>query len=89
MLQVVSFDYIHVERNFIHVMEMNSDFTRDNLYVMCLDEESTWSLLEMGIRCVPLGPSYSQHSRADVWKLRVQVISCLVEEGELFVVIFP
>jgi len=79
--QVVSWDYIKVQRNFVRVMEANSKFTRDNLYVVCLDEQSASYLeLEMGIRCFPLGPMH-EFTRSFVWKLRVEVLSCLVQEG--------
>lgn len=86
--QVVSWDYINVQRNFVRVMEMNSEFTRDNLYVICLDEESASYLeVEMGIRCVPLGPMH-ERTRSFVWKLRVKVLSCLVEEGRFLMCLY-
>lgn len=80
VMQVVSEDYIDLERNFMRLMELNSVFTRHNMYLMCMDNASVDIFASLGIRCVPLSalPFNSIH---DVWKTRVRALSCLVVEG--------
>ncbi|CAM9134774.1 unnamed protein product [Ectocarpus sp. 8 AP-2014] len=81
-MQVVSKDYIKLQRNFIRLMEKNSDFTRENLYLMCLDDESYRAIHGgMGIRCVPLTSLLRNNNRKQIFTLRVQVVSCLVKAG--------
>lgn len=83
VMQVVSKDYIDVERNFIRLMEMNSVFTRHDLYLMCADEESLQYFdSTMGIRCISLAGFDDMGSHDNIWKLRVRVLSCLVEWGQ-------
>lgn len=78
VLQVVSKDYIDVERNFIRLMELNSLFSRQHLYLMCTDEESReYFESTMGIRCISLA-GFKMRSHEDIWTLRVRVLSCLV-----------
>eukprot|EP00903_Cladosiphon_okamuranus_P018134 g16688.t1 len=82
VMQVVSKDYIDVERSFIRSMESNSAFTRQDLYLMCADEESLhYFESTMGIRCISLA-GHNVRSHADIWTLRVRVLSCLVEWGQ-------
>lgn len=80
VMQVVSEDYVDLERNFIRLMELNSAFTRENLYLMCLDDASVSIFEALGIRCVPMG-TLEMHSHKDLWEIRVRVVSCLVAEG--------
>lgn len=79
VMQVVSKDYLKLQRNFIRLMEKNSDFTRENLYLMCLDDESYRAFHGgMGIRCLPLTSLLRNNNRKQIFTLRVQVVSCLV-----------
>ena len=80
VMQVISKAYVDVERNFIRLMELNSDFTRQNMYLMCLDAASVEIFSALGIRCVPLG-TLKYTSEHDIWKTRVRVVSCLVTAG--------
>lgn len=80
VMQVVSKPYADVERNFIRLMEMNSNFTRQHLYLMCMDGGSVPMFASLGIRCVPLGTLHL-HSHKDIWETRVRVLKCLVNEG--------
>ena len=80
VLQVVSEAYVDLEKNFIRLMELNSAFTRQHLFLMCLDDASVNIFSSLGIRCVPVGTLRFQ-SHKDVWKARVRVLSCLVTEG--------
>ena len=76
--QVVSKDYIPVERNFIRLMELNSALSRQHLYLVCMDDESLEFFAEsMGIRCVPLS-GFHLSSNRQLWVLRVRLLSCLV-----------
>ena len=79
-MQIVSEDYVDLERNFMRLMELNSVFTRHHLYLMCMDNASVQTFASLGIRCVPLDllPFDSIH---DVWKTRIRALSCLVMEG--------
>ena len=80
VMQIVSEDYVDLERNFMRLMELNSVFTRHHLYLMCMDNASVQTFASLGIRCVPLDllPFDSIH---DVWKTRIRALSCLVMEG--------
>ena len=80
VMQVVSKDYVDLERNFIRLMELNSGFTRENLYIMCLDDATVPIFASLGIRGVPVN-KLRVRSHKDVWKTRVRAVSCLVEEG--------
>lgn len=80
VVQVISTDYADVERNFIAVMETNSQFSRDNLYLVCLDEESVVIFQAMNIHCVFVA-DVRAHRFTSIWRLRVNVISCLLEAG--------
>ena len=80
VMQVVSKEYADLQRNFIRLMELNSGFTRENLYLMCLDDASVPIFASLGIRCVPLG-ALKMRSHSDLWKTRVRVVSCLVADG--------
>ncbi|CAM9369289.1 unnamed protein product [Hapterophycus canaliculatus] len=81
MQQVVSEDYIPIQRNFIRLMERNSSFNRHNLYLICVDHASQ-SFFEkhMGVRCVPMSALHLP-THEEIWKLRVRVLSCLVAGG--------
>lgn len=80
VLQVVSEDYADVEKNFIRLMEINSAFTRQHLFLICLDDASADIFESLGIRCVP-GQSLRSHSHHSMWKIRVRALSCLVTDG--------
>ena len=80
VMQVVSTDYIDLERNFMQLMELNSVFTRHNMYLMCMDNASVEIFASLGIRCVPLS-ALQFNNIHDVWKTRVRALSCLVMEG--------
>ncbi|CAN0406316.1 unnamed protein product [Ectocarpus sp. 12 AP-2014] len=62
-------------------MELKTSFTRNHLYLLCLDDDSVrFFESSMGIRCLPLsGLNISFHG--DIWVLRVRVLSCLAEAG--------
>lgn len=76
----MSRDYIAVETNFIHQMELNSAFTRHDLYLMCMDEESRqYFEFTLGFDCILLA-GFNFRSNSDIWKLRIHVMSCLVSE---------
>ncbi|CAM9225444.1 unnamed protein product [Ectocarpus sp. 8 AP-2014] len=62
-------------------MELRTSFTRNHLYLMCLDDDSVHFFeSSMGIHCLPLsGLNISSHEQ--IWVLRVRVVSCLVEAG--------
>ena len=80
VMQVISKGFVDVERNFIRLMELNSAFTRQNMYLMCLDTASVESFASLGIRCVPLD-TLQLSSEQDIWRTRVRVVSCLVVAG--------
>lgn len=80
VMQVVSKGFVDVERNFIRLMELNSAFTRQNMYLTCLDSASVEMFASLGIRCVPLG-ALQMSSEHDIWRTRVRVVSCLVVAG--------
>ena len=80
IMQVLTETYVPVEKNFIALMEANSGFSRENIYLMCLDEVSVEAVALMGIRCVPL-VNHSHKSIKALWKLRVKILFCLVEAG--------
>ncbi|CAM9426367.1 unnamed protein product [Ectocarpus sp. 12 AP-2014] len=81
VMQVVSKGYIDVECNFIYWMELKTSFTRNDLYLLCLDDHSIHFFeSSMGIRCVPLS-GFKASSHAEIWVLRVRVLNCLVEAG--------
>ena len=80
VMQVVSEDYVDLEKNFIRLMELNSALTRQHLYLMCLDDASVAIFESLGIRCVPMR-ALELHSHEKLWKARVRVLSCLVSAG--------
>lgn len=80
VMQVVSEEYVDLERNFIRLMELNSAFTRHHLYLMCMGDVSVRIFASLGIRCVPLR-ALSFNTVHDLWKTRVRAVSCLVMEG--------
>lgn len=80
VMQIVSEDYVDVERNFIRLMELNSIFTRHHLYLMCMDDASVRIFASLGIRCVPLGMILFDTIH-DLWKTRIRALSCLVMGG--------
>ena len=80
IMQVLTKTYVPVEKNFIALMEANSGFSRQNIYLMCLDKESVEAVALMEIRCVPL-VNFHHEENSDIWKLRVKILSCLVEAG--------
>lgn len=81
VLQVVSEGYLDVQRNFIRMMERNAALTRDNIYLVCLDTPSISFMASIGIRCVPVTELLMLDGQKDIWKLRVQVVGCLLEAG--------
>eukprot|EP00903_Cladosiphon_okamuranus_P010993 g10382.t1 len=86
VMQVVSKDYIDLERNFIRLMERNSALTRHHLFMMCTDDESVaFFETSMGIRCVPIYPRHPL-THQEIWKLRLRVVSCLLEAGRVNVI---
>lgn len=80
VLQLVSRGYWKMQRNFIRLMETNSVFTRQNLYLICMDHESTVALGELGIRCMSLEETrnFDHHY---LWKLRAHMLSCFLKAG--------
>ena len=80
IMQVVTESYIPVQKNFIALMESNSRFSRDNIFLVCLDDESVEAVALMGFDCVPLAGNTSRRF-AKVWQLRVKILSCLLEAG--------
>lgn len=80
IMQAVSEDYLPAQKNFIVFMEANSGFTRENIYLICLDEKSQTEMANLGLRCVPVF-DHNKYDRAFVWKLRVKVLSCLLADG--------
>lgn len=82
VLQVVSKAYLARELNFIYHMELHSTFSRDNLYIICLDEESsTFLMSELGIHCAEFRNRGAKVERKDIWVFRIQVTSCLLLAG--------
>ena len=81
IMQVVSEGYLPVQKNFIALIEANSGFTRENIFLICLDEESEREVALMGIRCAPLSVGGWKDGLRFVWQLRVRVLSCLLEAG--------
>lgn len=59
-------------------MEANSHFSRDNIYLLCLDTESEVDIEKMGFHCVSTGKMWNRKIHF-VWKLRIEVLSCLLE----------
>ncbi|CAB1114026.1 unnamed protein product [Ectocarpus sp. CCAP 1310/34] len=82
VFQVVSEPYASLEANFISNMELHSTFSRENLYLVCLDEESVAIFDGLGIRCVRYGCLGCPMSRLDVWVLRVEATLCLLNAGQ-------
>ena len=80
IMQVVTKGYLLVQENFIALLEENSEFTRDNIFLMCLDRIAEREVAAMGIRCVPMFGQWDG-GLSFVWKLRVKVLSCLVKAG--------
>ncbi|CAM9898891.1 unnamed protein product, partial [Ascophyllum nodosum] len=80
ILQVVTEEYIPFEKNFIALMESNSNFSRENIYLLCLDTKSEREIAQMGFGCVPVADTW-EDNLGFVWKLRVRVLSCLVKAG--------
>lgn len=80
IMQVVTKGYLLVQENFIALLEANSGFTRDNIFLMCLDRIAEREVAAMGIRCVPMFGQWDG-DLSFVWKLRVKVLSCLVKAG--------
>ncbi|CAN0442308.1 unnamed protein product, partial [Ectocarpus fasciculatus] len=61
-------------------MEQHSSLTRDNLYLICLDEASVKGIESaLGIRCVLL--QRDRWPRGDIWELRVRAARCLLLAG--------
>lgn len=89
IVQVVTNDYIEIERNFIEQMETNSNFVRYHLYALCMDAESVEATKLMGFQCVPvINWPRNNSSDVDTWKsysliwiLRTRALSCLLEFG--------
>ncbi|CAM9806051.1 unnamed protein product [Ectocarpus sp. 8 AP-2014] len=82
VFQVVSEPYASLEENFILNMELHSTFSRENLYLVCLDEESVAIFDGLGIRCVRYGCLGCPMSRGDVWVLRIEATICLLNAGQ-------
>lgn len=80
VMQVVSEQYIDLELNFIRLMELNSNFTRDHMYLMCLDDKSIEQLKSHGVRCVPAN-NIPFHSTKDIWRMRIRALSCIMKIG--------
>ncbi|CAM9760594.1 unnamed protein product [Ectocarpus sp. 12 AP-2014] len=81
VMQVVSGPYVNVESNFIYWMERKTSFTRNHLYLLCLDDDSRHFIeSSMGIRCLPLS-AFNISQNRQIWILRVRVVSCLVRAG--------
>ncbi|CAM9107488.1 unnamed protein product, partial [Ectocarpus sp. 13 AM-2016] len=81
VFQVVSEAYVSVQKNFISNMELHSTFSRENMYLICLDEESVDIFGALGIRCVRFGCMGCPVSRHHVWALRIEVSVCLLKAG--------
>ncbi|CAM9181303.1 unnamed protein product [Ectocarpus sp. 4 AP-2014] len=81
VFQVVSAAYISVQKNFISNMELHSTFSRENMYLICLDEKSVEIFGALGIRCVRFGCMGCPVSRHHVWALRIEVSVCLLKAG--------
>ena len=47
----MSKDFIPLEENFILLMEKNSQFSRENLFLLCLDKVSASVFDKLGITC--------------------------------------
>ena len=80
VMQMVSANFVDMERNFLWLMELNSAFTRHHIYLMCIDDVAVSIFASLGIRCVPLS-ALRFNSSADLWKTRIRALSCLVMEG--------
>ena len=80
VMQVVSEDHVKMQLNFMLLMERNSVFTRDNMYLMCMDDASITLIAAANIRCVPLS-SFPSGTVQDLWRTRIRALSCLVREG--------
>ena len=80
VMQAVSIGFMPMEKNFIRLMEANSRFSRENIYLLCLDEKSELEVEKMGFHCVSI-VNHCEHDIQFVWKLRVKVLSCLLEAG--------
>lgn len=80
VLQVVSEGYLPVQKNFLLLMEANSRLTRENIYLLCLDEQSEREIMKMGIRCAPMMEKWNR-DLSFLWRLRVKVLTCLLEGG--------
>ncbi|CAM9470763.1 unnamed protein product [Ascophyllum nodosum] len=82
IMQVVTDGYVPVEKNFIAYMEKNSQFSRENIFLVCLDKGSERDIALLGFRCVPVADqSGIGRNHAFVWRMRVKVLSCLLEAG--------
>lgn len=78
VLQVVSKSFVYVQENFLILMEERSCFTRENLYLMCLDDDARATMADEGIPCVPI---HRVKSLRQLWNLRVHTLGCLLAGG--------
>lgn len=77
LLQVVSEEYLRLQRNFFLVMQRNTAFSTKNIYLVCLDESSKRFIdANFPFRCVRAKgvPPYP-----GVWEFRTRVMMCLVK----------
>lgn len=82
VLQMVNGGYVDIQQNFVRLMEKNSRFTRDNIFLLCVDHESVGAVKALGIRCVPMvNMPHRTQGHAVLWKMRVRVLGCLLETG--------
>lgn len=78
VVQEVTNNYVMIEKNFIAAMTDNSRLTKENLFLLCLDEGSKVAMEGISVRGVLVNDVHSGHGR---WRLRVHVMACLVEYG--------
>lgn len=69
-MQVVSHDFISVEKNFIILMEKNSGVTRESILLLCLDSLTVRTFTNLGVRCAPV---IGVMDHRMIYKMRVKV----------------
>lgn len=90
ILQLVNEGYVRMQSNFIIVLKKNAPRSLENLFLLCIDDESTMAMKTLfGIRCVEVNGVISTKKdevlrlrrNHQIWIFRTKVLACLVEGG--------
>lgn len=90
LLQVVNKEYLRMQANFLLLMKKNSAWSKEDLFLLCLDKESVSQMATMfGIRCAEVSgvvstkkdKAHGTRRNHQIWNFRSMVLVCLVEGG--------